>query len=243
MSDAILLTGGTGFLGMELIARLLDARRRPGHRARRSARATRRRRAGARRGAARRASTTKPPAAAERLRAVPADLTAPGLGLSDADRASLAARASTRVVHCAASISFTLPLEEARAINVDGTRRMLDLAASCRALERFVHVSTAYVRGPRAGRFAEDDLGGGQRSATPTSRPSSRPRLVAATERPADRRRAPEHRRGRVRQRLDARRSTSSTGRCRRSRAGCSPRCRPTPTGSSTWCPSTTSPT
>ena len=32
------------------------------------------------------------------------------------------------IVHCAASVSFGMSLEEARAINVEGTRRMLELA-------------------------------------------------------------------------------------------------------------------
>ena len=60
------------------------------------------------------------------------------------------------IVHCGASISFDLPLEDARRINVDGTRAVLDLAE--RAGARVVHVSTAYVSGARPGRFGEDDL-------------------------------------------------------------------------------------
>ena len=55
----------------------------------------------------------------------------------------------TTVVHCGASISFDLPLEEARRINVDGTRAVLDLAG--RAGARVVHVSTAYVAGAQPG--------------------------------------------------------------------------------------------
>lgn len=59
----------------------------------------------------------------------------------------------TRVIHCAAGVSFTLPLDEARAINVEGTRRLLEACAALPALERFVHVSTAYVEGDESGRF------------------------------------------------------------------------------------------
>jgi nucleoside-diphosphate-sugar epimerase len=69
-------------------------------------------------------------------------------------------------VHSAASVSFTLPLGEARAINVEGTRRMLDFAEHARAnggLDRYGHVSTAYVAGTFAGRFGEQDLDRGQR--------------------------------------------------------------------------------
>ena len=54
------------------------------------------------------------------------------------------------VCHCAASITFDLPLEEAREINVEGTRAMLELARAAGA-RRFVHVSTAYVAGTYSG--------------------------------------------------------------------------------------------
>ncbi len=66
------------------------------------------------------------------------------------------------VIHSAADVAFDRPLDEARAINVDGVRRMLDFAAGLPSLERFVHVSTAYVGGTKAGRFGEDDLDVGQ---------------------------------------------------------------------------------
>ena len=69
------------------------------------------------------------------------------------------------IVHCAASVSFDLPLGEARAINLEGTRRMLEFAGLVResgGLERYGHVSTAYVAGTHAGRFAECDLDVGQ---------------------------------------------------------------------------------
>jgi long-chain acyl-CoA synthetase len=66
------------------------------------------------------------------------------------------------VVHCAASVSFTESLEDARAINVEGTRRVLAAAAAMPSLERFVHVSTAYVGGTHAGEFREGDHDVGQ---------------------------------------------------------------------------------
>jgi nucleoside-diphosphate-sugar epimerase len=64
----------------------------------------------------------------------------------------------TTIVHCAASVSFTMPLDQARAINVEGTKRLLDAAASLPSLKRFVHVSTAYVGGTCPGTFGEGDL-------------------------------------------------------------------------------------
>jgi nucleoside-diphosphate-sugar epimerase len=58
-----------------------------------------------------------------------------------------------------------MPLTEARAINVEGTRRMLEFAEAareCGGLHRYAQVSTAYVAGDHAGRFAECDLDLGQ---------------------------------------------------------------------------------
>jgi thioester reductase-like protein len=153
MSDAVLVTGGTGFLGMELVARLLEADDGPDiFLAVRDERRVE---------AMLRTLYDDVPAAAARLRPVRAELTAAGLGLSPRARADVRA-AVARVVHCAASISFALPLHEARAINVAGTERVLDLAASLPALERVVHVSTAYVCGRARGVFAESDRGDGR---------------------------------------------------------------------------------
>jgi nucleoside-diphosphate-sugar epimerase len=101
-----------------------------------------------------------PPDSVGRLHAVQADLTAPSLGISAGDRRALAGEVE-RVIHCAASISFTLPLEEAREINVVGTERVAELARELPGLQRFVHVSTAYVAGRAPVFFGEDDVGGG----------------------------------------------------------------------------------
>jgi long-chain acyl-CoA synthetase len=99
-----------------------------------------------------------------RVEAYAADLTAPGLGLDQKLRERLAWRVDT-IVHSAASVSFTLPLEEARAINVEGTRRVLEfaeLAQRSGGLRRYGHISTAYVAGNHTGRFSECDLDVGQ---------------------------------------------------------------------------------
>ena len=99
-----------------------------------------------------------------RVQAVAADLAAPDLGLGRDRTEELARRVST-VVHSAASVSFTLPLCEARGINLEGTKRMLDfgeLAAARGGLDRYGHVSTAYVAGTHEGRFTESDLDLGQ---------------------------------------------------------------------------------
>jgi len=163
MSGAVLLTGATGFLGMDALARLIE---RGGEdeqivvliRARDAAGADERLRQLLAR------LYDEAPAAARRVRAVRGDLLEPGLGLSASDRQWLIGSVE-RIVHCAASISFELPLEQARAINVRGVERVLELAraiAAGGALRRMVHVSTAYVSGRHAGEFREQDLDVGQ---------------------------------------------------------------------------------
>jgi nucleoside-diphosphate-sugar epimerase len=157
MSDALLLTGGTGFLGMELIARLLERDEGPEiYLLVRAEDAT---------GAEARVRELlarlydERPDSARRLHAIAGELTAAGLGLSRRHRAEVVASVD-RVVHCAASISFSQPLELARAVNVTGTRGVLELARELPGLERFVHVSTAYVAGRLPGVFGELDVGG-----------------------------------------------------------------------------------
>ncbi len=157
MSGAILLTGATGFLGMETLARLIDRGERQiialvradDHDQ------ARRRVAGVLAGL-----YDAPESVAGRVEAMPGDLLQPGLGLAPDDRRRLAETVD-RIIHCAASISFDLPLQSARAINVNGVARMIELARGCAALgslRRFVHVSTAYVSGRHAGSFGETDL-------------------------------------------------------------------------------------
>jgi long-chain acyl-CoA synthetase len=155
---AVFLTGSSGFLGMELLARYLANTDRKVYaliRARDDDQAAERLRHAAR--------TVLPEADrhAQRLEAVCGDVTQPELGLDTALRERLAAEV-TDIVHSAASVSFSLPLDQARAINLEGTRRLLDFAERCHRLERFAHVSTAYVAGTHRGRFGEDDLERGQ---------------------------------------------------------------------------------
>jgi thioester reductase-like protein len=160
---AVLLTGATGFVGMELLARYLErsdrrvfalVRARDDQAARERIDEVLANLFGSR--GARRYSGRVEPVAGE--------LTEPGLGLGERRTRELAFEVTT-VVHSAASVSFTLPLEEARSINLEGTRRMVEFAQLCQAsggLERYGHVSTAYVAGTHDGRFAECDLDVGQ---------------------------------------------------------------------------------
>jgi thioester reductase-like protein len=161
-NGAVLLSGATGFVGMELLARYLErsdrhiytlVRASDDHAARERIDAVLANLFGLR---GRRY--------ADRVRPLAAELTAPGLGLSERCRRAVADEVST-VVHGAASVSFTMPLDEAREINLEGTRRMLEFAALAQergGLDRYGHVSTAYVAGTYEGRFAECDLDVGQ---------------------------------------------------------------------------------
>jgi thioester reductase-like protein len=159
MSRTVLLTGATGFLGMEVLARLLErgdvevlALVRGGDADEAAARLD---------GVLRTLYDTPPAGMAQRVHALRGDATAEGLGLSDADRQEVVRRVDG-VLHCAASISFDLPLADAREINTQGTRRILELARDITSLRRLVHVSTAYVSGDYAGCFRESDLDVGQ---------------------------------------------------------------------------------
>lgn len=138
---SVLLTGATGFVGMEVLARLLSGGEEVACLVRGDD------------PDARLAATLDlmgvAPAERELARALPGGLDAP-IPAADADV----------VVHCAASVSFALPLAEARRINVAGTARAVE--AAMRADARLVHVSTAYVAGRARGRFAETERRRGQ---------------------------------------------------------------------------------
>ena len=160
-SRGVLLTGTTGFVGMELLARYLE------HTSRRVyalVRGTDDREAAARVEGVLRSLFGADHPYAERVVPVRGDITRPGLGLGG-KRGQLAEQIS-EIVHGAASVSFELDLEASRAVNVEGTRRVIEFAQRCHThggLRRLSYISTAYVAGEHAGRFSEDDLDVGQR--------------------------------------------------------------------------------
>jgi thioester reductase-like protein len=160
--DGLLLSGATGFLGTELLARYLQETDRQIFaivRADDDARAQRRI------DETIESAFGRPGLFGGRVRALAGDMTQPGLGLDPAVAQDVAG-AVDEVVHGAAAVSFDLSLEQARAINVRGTREMLELAGLCHrhgGLRRFTYISTAYVAGLHKGRFGEDDLDVGQR--------------------------------------------------------------------------------
>jgi nucleoside-diphosphate-sugar epimerase len=60
--------------------------------------------------------------------------------------------------HLAAVYDLAVSESLGRRVNVDGTKHVLDFAERCGALERLHYVSTCYVSGRHEGRFREDDL-------------------------------------------------------------------------------------
>ncbi len=82
------------------------------------------------------------------------DMTAPQLGLRPEIFSALQ-KSVTEIVHCAADTRFGLPLDTIRATNVTGTRNLLKFARGCKRIQKFAHVSTAYVAGRRSGNILE----------------------------------------------------------------------------------------
>jgi long-chain acyl-CoA synthetase len=155
-----LLTGATGFLGREVLVRLL---------ARGAVLVTTRSREGEPPAAARARIEemilrTGPGTACDRLTVAIADVTQPGLGLSAEGRAFLDG-GPIQIVHGAAEVRFDLPYEVMERQNVGGTKNVLALAEQLHRdgrLVRLDHVSTTYVAGDRQDVALESDLDVGQ---------------------------------------------------------------------------------
>lgn len=144
----VLLTGATGFLGGELLVRLLAEEprrivclvRAPSRDAARA------------RGAAALAALTGAPELAGLVEWLPGDLSRPRLGQSRAGWARLAGQLD-EVFHCAGDARLDLSLAEGQRVHVQGAIELVRLCAEAQArggLRRLNHVSSAWVAG-RAG--------------------------------------------------------------------------------------------
>ncbi len=151
--ELVFITGATGFVGTQLVRELLERqpqarlalliRPRPGQ------------------SAQQRAESIVPSAARSRVLIYPGDVTLANCGLAAAACQFLQTE-TTRVIHSAATVRFDHSLEEARRMNVEGTRHVLDFAASMSRLSSFAYVGTAYVAGERQGLIRENELDTGQ---------------------------------------------------------------------------------
>jgi thioester reductase-like protein len=154
----LFLTGATGFVGMELLARYLERTDRTVFALVRGSDDAE---AQARLDATVARMLPDPDTYAGRAIAVRGDVTSSRLGMSEEGHAQLAAEIG-EIVHAAASVSFALPLRESRTINVRGTRHVLQFAHSVESLRRLSYISTAYVAGDHGDSFGEDELDIGQ---------------------------------------------------------------------------------
>lgn len=151
--ELIFVTGATGFLGTQLVRELLNRqphasvalliRDKPGQ------------------SGQQRADLIVPPVDRSRVQVFSGDVSQPNCGLDSATWQRLSAE-TTRIIHSAATVRFDHSLEEARHINVEGTRRILDFAAAAPQLRSLAYVGTAYVAGERTGLIRESELAVGQ---------------------------------------------------------------------------------
>lgn len=159
----VLLTGATGFIGGELLLRLLRRDDRPIVCLVRAASTE----AAARRGQETLAALfgrAVPARLAARVEWVPGDVERPRLGLDDATWTALAGQVE-EAYHCAASTRFDLPLDEAHRANVVGVQEIYALCEAARAargdgFRRLHHVSTAYASGAAPGEVEAEFLPG-----------------------------------------------------------------------------------
>ena len=144
---SIFFTGFPGFLGSELLPRVLGRTDdhalclvQPKFRALAEERA--------------RSIEAAHPALAGRIRLVEGDITQPLDAIDASDIREL--------WHLAAVYDLTVARELGVRVNVTGTARILDLAARAPRFERLHYISTCYVSGNHPGLFTEDDLEKGQ---------------------------------------------------------------------------------
>ena len=165
---SVLLTGGTGFLGTALVAKILQSLPEL-DRLYLLIRASRDRSAASRfekdvlgSAAFRKLREERGDAftdyVREKVRVLEGDVHAPSLGLGEEDLAELSREVDV-VIHSAASVIFDAPLDAAVESNVHGTLGLLFLARGWEKRPLFLHVSTAYVAGMREGYAPEEPPG------------------------------------------------------------------------------------
>jgi len=95
------------------------------------------------------------------LRLYTGDVVNMDLGLSGAEARTLMDSVRT-IFHLAGVYHLGVHERDMKLVNLEGTRNALAFARHCSGLERFVHMSTAFVAGTREGVIMEDELDEGQ---------------------------------------------------------------------------------
>jgi len=149
----ILLTGATGFLGGELLKRLLLSED-----CGEVCLLIRGEDSEARFKQLKRRLESDLPGRTEKLSFQQGDISEGSLGLGDSEFNSLAAR-TTKIIHSAASTNLGQSLESARSYNVKGTETLIRLAQRAgENFQGFSHISTAYVAGDTTEQVTPDRL-------------------------------------------------------------------------------------
>ncbi len=153
MAETIFMTGGTGCLGTEIAACLIRSGQ---DRIYVLTRAENEEAAWYRLRTAWYHEKALYDAIGTRVFPVTGDFTAPKLGMDESLRQTLQ-KEVTRVFHVGAEVGLQKDKAELMAVNREGTARMLAFAADMKQLNRFIHISTAYVAGQRDGVILEND--------------------------------------------------------------------------------------
>lgn len=156
LSNSIFLTGGTGFLGTEIVLRLVRTTENDIYvlvRAETEAQAVHRLRA------CWQHSDELLGAIGTRVFPVTGDFTKPDLAMAPQVCEMLRERV-VKVFHCGAEIGFQKDEKELMAVNGKGTENVLAFASGLDHLQRFIHISTAYVAGQKTGVIMEEEPAG-----------------------------------------------------------------------------------
>lgn len=91
-----------------------------------------------------------------RLLVIEGDITENDLGIGKEGQGILSQNV-TDVIHCAGSTNFSLPIEESRKYNVEGTKNVLNFSKLFKHKIRFGYISTAFVAGKISGDISESE--------------------------------------------------------------------------------------
>jgi len=153
MNGTVFMTGGGGFIGRQILARILDNSEPDVILLERGL--------FSRRLNAFLDERFSDPAKRGRVKVFAGDITRPDLGLAPEALDEVRERV-THAVHLAALYNLAVPRDAAVQVNVEGTRNVLDVLATVKGLKAFAHTSTLAIAGDCRGVFSEDDFDRGQ---------------------------------------------------------------------------------